>query len=154
MVIKFLLLFVVLGLVSCKPFKRDIVLERSTTLKGINPVVVHSQRRRTDDWCFIYFKYEISKDDFLRFARKFNLSNESGYPIIDRLKEADSHTMALWNPGPGLGYDQISSKLLYTRLLERPHDLPESFIAFLYKDGNMYIKAAGLKDKLTEEFNK
>ncbi len=99
----------------------------------------------------MYLKYKVSENEFFDFVKKSNLK-QSNYPVIDSLKEADAEMVKKWSPGPGFGDSQRGN--LYTRLIDRPHDYPESHISSLYRDGYMYINAAGFKDKLIEEFNK
>ena len=153
MVNKFLLLLILLTVASCKPFKRDRFLEKSVTLKYPHPIVALAQRRGDDDWCFMYLKYKASESEFSNFVKKLNLK-PGNYPILDTLKEADDEMVKKWSPGPSHGDDQIELYHLHTRLIERPYDYPESHISCAYRDGYIYIKAAGFKDRLIDEFNK
>lgn len=153
MVTKILVILALITVISCKPFKRDRALEGAAALKSLQPIVTFSQCRSSDDWCLLFLKYELPESDYLAIVKKLDLKHGSTYPILGSLKEADDQTMKKWNPGPGLGGDQISSKYLYSKLIDKPHDYPQSFIASIYKDGYMYINAVGFRERIIKEIS-
>lgn len=143
------LIYVVVFMLGCRPAGTDLDLEEEIEqLVGLREVVTSSECRKSDEWCFVYKKFEVSYEHYIKLTSRLGSVKGDGYPVVYDLRCGDGELVEGWEPGPGPPIEQIESGLLFEKMFPKSADYPDSYIASVYREGFAYFNFQGFKDDL------